>query len=146
MLNRFLPAVAVGFALVVGAAVPADAATKDEIKEQKSTNKMLAKELKSYEKNVAAFTKAAAAGKDTGKANTAIIEITKRNLGWLRNAKNVDDKTELTDDNEWYIEFRDTLKAVKHGEGDRAAAMNKLAAMLKTRLERHEKKLAKMSA
>ena len=148
MFNRFLPAVAVGFALVVGAANTADAATKEEIKELKGTIKMLAKEVKTYDKLVASYTKAVAAGKDTAKSNTAIIEITKRNLGWLRNAKEVDEKTELTDDNKWYIEFRDCLKEVKHNENkaERTQHMNTLSGMLKTRLERHEKKLEKMSA
>lgn len=146
MMKRFLPALAIGLGLLLGSAVPAEAATKDEIKEQKAQVKMLAKELKTFDKNKSKWMKATDKGKDTAKMDAAMIEIASRNLGWLRGTHNIKKDTAETDDNKWHVAFRDVCLDIKHNNDKdvRKKQIEKMSQMLDTRLQRHEKKLDKM--
>lgn len=146
MLKRILTALVIGSTLTFAASAPADAATKEEIKIQKKYNKTMSKEIKSYDKAVSKYFKAKSKGKSTAKAEETLVYVASRNLGWLRNRHNITKKSEENDNNRWHVAFRDVLLKVKHSkdEAERMKAMEKLSQMLKTRLERHEKKLDRM--
>lgn len=146
MLMRILIALALGSTLTLAVATPVEAATKEEIKAQKTYNKTMAKEIKTYDKAVAKYTKAKAKGKSTAKAEETLVYVCSRNLGWLRNNHSITKESQENANNKWHVAFRDVLLEVKEGKDDasRAKAMDKLSQMLKTRLERHEKKLEQM--
>jgi hypothetical protein len=128
-------------------AVPAEAASKEEIKNAKAHVKDVSKQLKTFRKLKKKWNKATDKGKDTSSIEADIHAIVKSELNDLRRqgvSSKADRSEEGTD--QWVERYRNTLVAVKNAkaEGRWKNQMDELEKMIETRAMRAEKYLARM--
>lgn len=141
-------------ALVLAASVAfsgvAEAATKDEIKEQKTHVKELSKELKTLKKLTAKWEKGREKGKDTAKLDDELKMMAKDELKWLRKKGQPTKQKEMeegeTEENPWMARFRDACVGVRDGGKtvEMKGHLEQMQNSMQTRLDRQTKKLEKM--
>lgn len=143
---RFALALVAGLATASVAVMPveAEAASKTEIKGQKSTVKAAKKDLKTFQKLRAKWEKATSKGKDTSAIEADIRAAVKRHLGMLR--KNGIPSKPSENPETWGERFRNALVAVRDAKREKRMRnqMKLVEGFLAKRVERQEKKLDKM--
>lgn len=145
---RLLMALTLGGTIVLAPA--AEAATKQEIKDQKSEVKRLSKDLKKFQKLVAKWEKGREKGKDTASLDTELTELAKRELAWLRRGGMPTRESKMeegqAEKNPWMTKMRDAAVGVRDAKNtvDKKKALDTLEETMQTRLDRNRRRLEKM--